>query len=250
MSAKLMGQVWDLDIPHGEAWVLLALADHADHEGRNAYPGVELLAYKTNYSVRQVQRILVSLEKKQIIKPVANEKGGRSARTVYEIHLENGVKKSPFRSVERVTGSRPLNTEKGDICDTKRVTFQAEKGDICDTLYKEEPSGTVRGNREAPALRTDSLDDLGEVLEEIYPGHATNFKVMRELHDLVVRVKGTTADVRKFSGWLKAHYPMKANTVFTFKDLFHESLSAPKPTTAPAASQAPDWYRKLYEAAQ
>lgn len=165
MSAKLMGQVWDLDIPHGEAWVLLALADHADHEGRNAYPGVELLAYKTNYSVRQVQRILASLEEKQIIKPVANEKGGRSARTVYEIHLENGDKKAPFRSIERVTKSHRISSEKGDISDTKRVTFQAEKGDISDTLYKEEPSLTVR--RTVMPAANDCFDDLSEKMSEI-----------------------------------------------------------------------------------
>ena len=77
MSAKLMGQVWDLDLPHHEQSVLLALADHADHMGRNAHPGVELLAWKTGYSERQVQRILHALEAHRIIVRSGNTAGGR-----------------------------------------------------------------------------------------------------------------------------------------------------------------------------
>ena len=61
MSAKLMGQVWDLDLPHNQAWVLMALADHADHEGNNVYPGLGLLRYKTGYSERQIRRVLDEL---------------------------------------------------------------------------------------------------------------------------------------------------------------------------------------------
>lgn len=29
MSVKVMGQVWDLDLPHNKLLVLLAMADHA-----------------------------------------------------------------------------------------------------------------------------------------------------------------------------------------------------------------------------
>jgi hypothetical protein len=35
MSAKQTGLVWELNLPHNEAWVLMAMADHADHEGRD-----------------------------------------------------------------------------------------------------------------------------------------------------------------------------------------------------------------------
>jgi hypothetical protein len=44
MSAKQTGLVWELDLPHNEAWVLMAMADHADHDGQNVYPGIPLLA--------------------------------------------------------------------------------------------------------------------------------------------------------------------------------------------------------------
>ena len=58
MSAKQTGLVWELALPHNEAWVLMAMADHADHEGNNVYPGVPLLAWKTGYTTRQIRRIL------------------------------------------------------------------------------------------------------------------------------------------------------------------------------------------------
>ena len=44
MSGKISGMVWDLDLPHPELLVLLAITDHANHDGRNMYPGVALLA--------------------------------------------------------------------------------------------------------------------------------------------------------------------------------------------------------------
>jgi hypothetical protein len=39
MSAKQTGLVWELDLPHNEAWVLMAMADHADHDGHNVSRG-------------------------------------------------------------------------------------------------------------------------------------------------------------------------------------------------------------------
>ena len=58
MSVKIMGQVWDLDLTHAQQTVLLAMADHADHDGAGVYPSLGLLAWKTSYSRRQVQRII------------------------------------------------------------------------------------------------------------------------------------------------------------------------------------------------
>ena len=62
-----MGRVWELELPHEEKWVLMALADHADHNGENVRPGVGLIAWKTDYSTRQVQRILARLRQRDIL---------------------------------------------------------------------------------------------------------------------------------------------------------------------------------------
>jgi Helix-turn-helix domain/Conserved phage C-terminus (Phg_2220_C) len=102
MSVKVMGQVWELDLPHQEVLVLLAMADHADHEGRHVRPSLALLAWKTHYSKRQVIRIIQALEVKRLIR-VRKAGGGRGKATEYTLHLENGVKKSPFRNDDMVT---------------------------------------------------------------------------------------------------------------------------------------------------
>jgi hypothetical protein len=85
MSAKQTGLVWELDLPHNEAWVLMAMADHADHERHNVYPGVPLLAWKTGYTTRQVRRILAVLQEKGII--VVEKPGGGRRTTRYRLAL-------------------------------------------------------------------------------------------------------------------------------------------------------------------
>jgi len=77
VSVKIMGQVWDLELPYTEKLVLLAYADHSDHEGRNIYPSVNLIAEKTGYSERHVQRITRELQKKKLLILEGEGKGGR-----------------------------------------------------------------------------------------------------------------------------------------------------------------------------
>lgn len=67
MSDKAKGRVWELDLPHNEKWVLLAMADHADHEGNNMYPGHALIAYKTDLNPDTVQRIVRRLLNRGIL---------------------------------------------------------------------------------------------------------------------------------------------------------------------------------------
>lgn len=62
MSVKIMGMVWDADLPRNQKMILLAYADHADHEGRNIFPSVGRIAWKTGYSERAVQQITRELE--------------------------------------------------------------------------------------------------------------------------------------------------------------------------------------------
>ena len=93
MSAKQVGLVWELDLPHNEAWVLMAMADHADHDGRNVYPGIPLLAWKTGYTSRQVRRILATLQTKGLI--VVEEPGGGRRTTRYRLELLGAPKKVP-----------------------------------------------------------------------------------------------------------------------------------------------------------
>jgi hypothetical protein len=105
VSAKISGKVWDADLPHAEAFVLLALADHADHNGENIYPGVGLIAWKTGYSDRQVQRIMESLIAKGILIPYGHHKNGQ---TMYKIDLSQAKKKPPYVSRRKLIESRKV----------------------------------------------------------------------------------------------------------------------------------------------
>ena len=128
MSVRIMGGVWELDLEPPKKLVLLAMADHADHEGRNVHPSIDLVAWKTGYSPRQVQRIVHELTDAGILE--VQELGtGRGKPTHYRVDIEKGVKMSPFirnNGRQDVTHSE----KKGDICDTERVTSVQQKGDI------------------------------------------------------------------------------------------------------------------------
>lgn len=62
MSVKIMGLVWDLRMEPNRKFVLLAYADHANHEGKNVFPAVETISKKTGYHERSVQRLTRALE--------------------------------------------------------------------------------------------------------------------------------------------------------------------------------------------
>jgi DnaD/phage-associated family protein len=67
MSALVMGLVWELqespDFGRAEKFVLMAYADHADSNGKNIYPSINLVMKKTFYEERNVQKITRTLEK-------------------------------------------------------------------------------------------------------------------------------------------------------------------------------------------
>jgi hypothetical protein len=130
MSVQQMGRVWELDLPHSEAWVLMAYADHADHEGGSVRPSIGMITWKTGYSERQVHRIVASLIKKGMMVPAKSRQGGRGKAILYRLELEKGAKKSPFSnkgdtmtpfSEKRV----PSATQKGAISDIKGAIAMA-----------------------------------------------------------------------------------------------------------------------------
>lgn len=69
-----------LDVPSeltaSEKLMLLALAFYCDDQGGNIYPSVELLAVNANVGRSQAQKILKRLERMDLLKTVAREKGG------------------------------------------------------------------------------------------------------------------------------------------------------------------------------
>lgn len=157
MSVKQMGLVWELDLPKTEKLVLLALADHADHYGNGARPGVELLAWKVGADRRTIQRTLRSLETLRLVEVVHSGgglRGGpghgrRGFATVYRLTLENGVKLPPFT----------LASDAGEVIpsESTRAAPGARKGGTDDR----EQRRPRRPNRPEPS-RTVSRGQPGE----------------------------------------------------------------------------------------
>jgi hypothetical protein len=100
MSIKLMAEVWTRELPHAEQSILLAMADHADDEGGSVFPSVGLVAWKTGYSKRQVQRIIADLKTRGALVLVAT--AVRYRANEYQIDLGVVPVKAPFRD-DRMT---------------------------------------------------------------------------------------------------------------------------------------------------
>lgn len=88
MSVRAMSEVWARQVPPNLRLVALALADHADHDGRNAHPGVDLLAWKTDLDRRTVQRHLRALEALGLIEAAAYAGGGYGRATLYHFNFD------------------------------------------------------------------------------------------------------------------------------------------------------------------
>jgi len=88
-----MAQVWECDLPFNKAWVLMAMADHADHEGKNVFPALPLVAWKTGYSHRQIKRIVADLRDDGILLPYDQTAFGVK---IYEIKLEHIPRKPKY----------------------------------------------------------------------------------------------------------------------------------------------------------
>lgn len=105
MSVKVMGAVWELDLPQPEKFVLLAYADHADHEGYSVRPGASLVAWKTDYSEDSVRRITNSLEHHYGLMELV-VRGGGSMANEYRICIE---KFDHYQKAPRKRRGRPKN---------------------------------------------------------------------------------------------------------------------------------------------
>ena len=86
MSVKVMGKVWDADLPPNLKLVLLAYADAAEHDGTEIWPGHKRLASMTGYSRSQVERNTRDLVERGVL--VRVEKGHRGRRATFLIPLE------------------------------------------------------------------------------------------------------------------------------------------------------------------
>jgi|GEM_PF-7011489 len=96
MSWKISGLVWELELTHSQQSVLLAMAEHAEHDGSKVFPSVARIAWKTNYSDRQVRRVMSELREMEIL--VIAKESNRYRPREYKIDISAGKKKKLFRA--------------------------------------------------------------------------------------------------------------------------------------------------------
>lgn len=141
MSVKIMGMVWDASLNKNLKFILLAYADHADHEGRNIFPSIETIAKKTGYDERSIQRITTELENIGYLVLDGDErKGGSGNTTLWRIPIK-GDKIAPFKKGDK---SAP-NSQ-------KRVTNRAKKGDT----MSPDPSLKANVKKNEPSARAEA----------------------------------------------------------------------------------------------
>lgn len=147
MSGKATGMVWELDIPHNQQFVLLAMADHADHHGSNIFPSVADIAWKTGYSERQVQRIIKTMRDNNLLR-LDKKQMGRYGTNCYTILWENAPKKAPLVRPDKMS---PLDQSRDD----KMSPVENLRGDILpgggDTQMSPDPSSD-------PSEEKDSME--------------------------------------------------------------------------------------------
>jgi hypothetical protein len=93
MSVRVIAQVFRLELPPVPKFVLVALADHADHDGFSVRPTVGYVARKTGYSARSVRRALRELERRGFVEEILAPRGHRPReyRMILPFHISTST---------------------------------------------------------------------------------------------------------------------------------------------------------------
>ena len=170
MSNKISGKVWELDLDPVEKLVLLALADHADHEGNNVRPGNELLCAKTGLSERTIGKKIEKFVKAGILVTVRANPGPGKKREFslvtdliprHEYFVLKEAKKVERASIVQ----RAKTVEPRSIVRRRTV----EPGSGVSQLKTIEPDSTV-GTR---TVEPDSTERSNLAQRTVEPGAAT-----------------------------------------------------------------------------
>lgn len=111
MSAKIMGQVWDYVLTHNQQAILLALADHAEHDGTSIRPSVARIMWKTSLSESTIRRALRELRDSGVL--VVTRKARDHYPTEYRMVLQSLVRKAPFISEYQTLNRGVTQTPRG-----------------------------------------------------------------------------------------------------------------------------------------
>jgi Helix-turn-helix domain len=157
-----MADVWESSLQDATlVAVLLCLANYADDDGTNSYPGTERIAKMTRYSRRTVVRAIAELAQEGWITVV--ERGlGQGNRSGYEIDVEK-LKRCQAVTFRKQRRKVTLATRKGDT--------GAPKGDTDDNPPHPLFGRSVIDPSKEPSPPAPSLsrrgDDLDSALHQV-----------------------------------------------------------------------------------
>ena len=223
MSVKIMGWVWDQKIkPPAKKMVLLAVADHADHDGDNAWPSVGRIARMVGINPRNAQRYIRQLEEEGYL-VIVQQRGGNMNTpddrrpNLYRVVLRNGAGDTP-------------ESERGGAGDTPR-------GGAGDTLSVR---GTIQTTgAKAPRARDALFDALVEVCQ-IDPKALTSSargaanRAIKELREVGAEPEQIVQAARAY----RTRYPGAAVTPSALAKHWPRLLEG-SPATAPARPEGP-----------
>lgn len=106
-----MGLVWDCEMSRDMKFVLLAYADHADHEGKNIYPAVATIMRKTGYGERSVQAITKKLIKEKYL---IEDGSGPHGTNKFKANLGKICGGAEFAGVQKATQKSNKRGAKND----------------------------------------------------------------------------------------------------------------------------------------
>lgn len=112
MSIKVQSWVYqDSEARGNERLVLLAIADEANDDGTNAYPGIATIAHKARLNERTTMRCLDRLEEAGRLKVVRPERKGRGYSNTYVVVMQEpgaqSVKGDTLSPLEDGEGEQP-----------------------------------------------------------------------------------------------------------------------------------------------
>lgn len=221
-----MGLVWDLELKAPERMVLLAMADHAHHDGTHVFPSIGLVAWKTGYSESQTRRII-----KRLVSAKLLSKETRDGYTnLYTIHVENGIKKPPYKSMEEVSKENPLQNDT-----PPKMTP--------DPLHSYDTPTPVIAMTPEPSLEP-SINHIGAGKpRRVNPTFNLVAKKSFGIED-IAKLEDNGGRIGKISGWLKKHKATEDNVIAFYLWYGKDTDNAAPPRDL---EKFKEWYLKFEE---
>lgn len=161
MSVKVMGKVWDADLPPNHKLVLLAIADAAEHDGTRSYPGDDRLVRMTGYSRSQVRRIIRELIEAGYLTQLC--RGWRGQRAEYLVNLAK-LEASQIATHSESEGSQPRDafqdgkgrksSRKGRVGATPSVLTRPDVSTPSSSSPRENARGADRSRRGGGGIKS------------------------------------------------------------------------------------------------